>query len=66
MVFTDKIISFDDLYDAYENAKFEVGDICILYRFHKILTISNENLQHEVVKRTCERLEIKYGRQEKK
>lgn len=66
MVFPDEIISKDDLYDAYYNAKNQVGDIRSYDRFYNRLTISDEDVQHEVIKRACEMVGIKYGRQGKK
>ncbi|MDE5583699.1 MAG: phage minor capsid protein [Ruminococcus sp.] len=66
MMFPDNIISDDDLYDAYDNAKSEVGDIRSYDHFYNRVTIPDEDEQHEIIKRTCERLGIKYGRQEKR
>ena len=57
MQFSGKKITEEELYDAFENAEFEVGDERI---FNK--NISDEDEMHEIVKRTCERLGIKYGR----
>ena len=57
MQFSGKKITEEELYEAFENAKFEVGDERI---FNK--NISDEDEMHEIVKRTCERLGIKYGR----
>ncbi|MCM1237309.1 MAG: phage minor capsid protein [Ruminococcus flavefaciens] len=61
MQFSDKIISEDDLYDAYELSKEEVGNA----RIFKTEIITDEDEQHEVVKRTCEKVGIKYGRNKK-
>ncbi|MDE6035723.1 MAG: phage minor capsid protein [Ruminococcus sp.] len=65
MQFPDKVISEDDLYDAYTDAQNEVGDIRSYDRFYKRITISDEDEQHEIVKRTCEKVGIKYGRTRK-
>lgn len=65
MQFSDKIISEDDLYDAYEIATEEVGDIRARDHHYGVLTIPDEDDQHEIVKRTCEKVGIKYGRSKK-
>lgn len=65
MQFSDKIISEDDLYDAYEASTEEVGDIRAADYFNGILTIPDEDEQHEIVKRTCEKVGITYGRNKK-
>ena len=59
--FPDKIISEDDLYDAYEASKEEVANA----RIFKTEIITDEDYQHEVVKRTCEKVGILYGRNRK-
>ncbi len=66
MTFPDETIPKDDLYDAYNNAKNQVGDIRSYDRFYNKLTISDEDVQHEIIKRACEMVGIKYGRQRKK
>lgn len=66
MTFPDETIPKDDLYDAYDNAKNQVGDIRSYDRFYNKLTISDEDVQHEIIKRACEMVGIKYGRQRKK
>lgn len=58
----DKKISEDDLYDAYEVSKKEVGDMRLKDYYDGIKTISDEDEQHEIVKRICEKVGIKYGR----
>ena len=63
MTFPDETIPKDDLYDAYNNAKNQVGDIRSYDRFYNKLTISDEDVQHEIIKRACEMVGIKYGRQ---
>lgn len=65
MTFPDETIPKDDLYDAYNNAKNQVGDIRSYDRFYNKLTISDEDVQHEIIKRACEMVGIKYGRQRK-
>lgn len=65
MQFSDKVISEDDLYDAYEASKEEVGDIRLADHYNGVLTISDENVQHEIVRRTCEKVGITYGRRKK-
>lgn len=62
MQFSDKVISEDDLYYAYEVSTEEVGNIRLRDHYNGIKTISDENEQHEIVKRTCEKVGIKYGR----
>ena len=62
MQFSDKFISKDDLYDAYEVSIEEVGNIRLRDHYNGIKTISDEDDQHEIVKRTCEKVGIKYGR----
>ena len=66
MTFPDETIPKEDLYDAYNNAKNQVGDIRSYDRFYNKLTISDEDVQHEIIKRACEMVGIKYGRQRKK
>ena len=66
MIFPDETISKDDLYNAYHNAKNQVGDIRLYDHFYNKLTISDEDVQHEIIKRACEMVGIKYGRQGKK
>lgn len=58
MLFSDKIISEDDLYNAYEASINEVGNA----RIFKTEIITDEDVQHQIVKRTCEKVGIKYGR----
>ena len=65
MQFSDKVIFEDDLYDAYEASTEEVGNIRARDHYYGILTISDEDDQHEIVKRTCEKVGIKYGRTKK-
>lgn len=67
MQFSDKVISEDDLYDVYETSKEEVGNIRLrdYYNYNGIKTISDEDEQYEIVKRTCEKVGIKYGRSKK-
>lgn len=75
MQFSDKIISEDDLYDAYQTSKEEVESIRYNRHLYEIgilkedelnteefKIISDEDDQHEIVKRTCEKVGIKYGR----
>lgn len=78
MQFSDKVISEDDLYDAYEAATKEVGNVRYNRHLYEIgilkedelsveefKVISDEDDQHEIVKRTCEKVGIKYGRTKK-
>lgn len=65
MQFSGKKITEEELYDAFENAKSEVGDIRAYDAFYGRVTISDEDEMHEIVKRTCERLGIAYGRTKK-
>ena len=58
MLFSGKVISEDDLYDAYEASINEVGNA----RIFKTEVIADEDVQHQIVKRTCEKVGIKYER----
>ena len=59
--FPDKVISEDDLYDAFKLSENEVGNA----RIFKTEIITDEDVQHEIIKRTCEKVGIKYGRSKK-
>ena len=61
MKFPNHEISEDDLYDAYQLAIEEIANA----RIFGTEDISVEDEQHEKVKRTCERLGIKYVRTKK-
>ena len=60
MMFPDKKLSEDEVYDAYEKAKRSVGNDMALYPEK----VKNGDEQHERIKRACEKLGIKYLRQE--
>ncbi len=75
MLFSGEVISEDDLYDAYQTSKEEVESIRYNRHLYEIgilkeeelnteefKIISDEDDQHEIVKRTCEKVGIKYGR----
>ena len=67
IVFGDKRISVADLEDAYSESKSEVGDKRIEDIFFKRpFSISDEDYQHEVIRRTCEKVGVKYARQSRK
>ena len=66
MKFPNKGISEDDVYDAYENAKDEVGEINFMHQYYGTEEyIPDEDIQHEIIKRACEELGIVYGRTNK-
>ena len=66
MLFSGKVISEDDLYDAFEESRLIVDEINFQHRyFNAEQYICDEDVMHEVVKRTCERLGIAYGRTKK-
>ena len=66
MKFPNHEISEDDVYDAYENAKDEVGEINFMHQYYGAEEyIPDEDIQHEIIKRACEGLGIIYGRTNK-
>lgn len=78
MLFSGEVISEDDLYNAYQISKEEVESIRYNRHLYEIgmlkedelnteefKVISDEDDQHEIVKRTCEKVGIKYGRTKK-
>lgn len=67
IVFGGKKISVDDLENAYLEAESEVGDKRQEESFMKQpFSISDEDYQHEIVRRTCEKVGVKYARQSRK
>lgn len=67
IVFGNKQISVDDLENAYLESESEVGDKRIEDIFFKRpFSISDEDYRHEVVRRTCEKVGVKYARQSRK
>ena len=61
----EKEISLGALYDAYSESELEVKEIMLSDYFFGTESIPDENIQHEVIKRTCEKVGIKYGREKK-
>ena len=66
MTFPDTSLSLDAAYEIYKTADYEVGDIVALsYTSGKGKQISDEDYQHEVMRRACERLGVLYERKRK-
>ncbi len=63
MTFPDKSISTDILCEAYDTSEEEVMQNNYNYQYNSVGSrISDEDYQHEVVSRTCERIGVKYER----
>lgn len=62
MVLPAKSIEDDVVYSAYQQAKEEVEDINLSAYLNGQATISDEDEQHEIIKRACKKVEIKYER----
>lgn len=66
MIFPDAPLNPDAVYEAYHDADEEVGDInAESYFFGNGKQISDEDYQHEVIRRACERLGVHYERKRK-
>lgn len=66
MIFPDTSLSLDAAYEIYKTADYEVGDIVALsYTSGKGKQILDEDYQHEVMRRACERLGVLYERKRK-
>lgn len=66
MVFSGEKIDLDEIEQAYIDCDNEVGDINALsWQSKKIKPIKEEDYQHEVVRRVCERFGVKYERKRK-
>jgi hypothetical protein len=66
MKFPNHKISEDDLYDAYQDSKDEVGEINFMHQYYGAEDcILDEDVQHEIIKRVCEGLGIIYERTDK-
>ncbi|MBR2284898.1 MAG: hypothetical protein IJ874_10865 [Ruminococcus sp.] len=66
MIFPEKPIDTDMLREAYDISENEVMLINYNYQYYSIGSkISDEDYQHEVIKRTCERVGVKYERKPK-
>ena len=66
MIFPDELIDSDSVYKAYCDAVNEVGEINALsYQSGNGKRISDEDCQHEIVLRACERLGVQYERKRK-
>lgn len=64
MTFPEKTIDADKLREAYDVSENEVMLINYNYQYYSIGSrISDEDYQHEVIKRTCERVGVKYERE---
>lgn len=61
----ERKISKATVYDAYVESKLEVDGIMMADYFEGKVSIPDEDIQHEVVKRTCEKVGIKYERGKK-
>ena len=62
MVLPAKSIEDDVVYSAYQQAKEEVEDINLSAYLNGQATISDEDEQHEIIKRACKKVGIKYER----
>ncbi|MCR4888228.1 MAG: hypothetical protein K5979_03455 [Ruminococcus sp.] len=63
MVFSGEKIDLDEIEQVYIDCDNEVGDINALsWQSKKIKPIKDEDYQHEVVRRVCERFGVKYER----
>ena len=62
MVLLAKSIEDDVVYSAYQQAKEEVEDINLSAYLNGQATISDEDEQHEIIKRACKKVGIKYER----
>ena len=66
MVFPDVLIDSDAVYNAYCDAANEVGEINALsYQSGNGKQILDEDCQHEIIRRACERLGVLYERKRK-
>lgn len=65
MDFRDVNVSEEDVYSAYRAAVEEVNETKFLEYISGTITIDFDNEQHEIIKRTCERLGVLYERYEK-
>ncbi|MCR5731242.1 MAG: hypothetical protein K6G20_12930 [Ruminococcus sp.] len=66
MVFSGEKIDLDEIEQVYIDCDNEVGDINALsWQSKKIKPIKEEDYQHEVVRRVCERFGVKYERKRK-
>ena len=66
MVFPEYKLNLDEVEQAYIDADNEVGTInSISYTLRQQKEIPDEDYQHEVIKRACERLGVKYERKRK-
>jgi len=66
MIFPEYKLNLDEVEQAYIDADNEVGTInSISYTLRQQKEISDEDYQHEVIKRACERLGVKYERKRK-
>ena len=66
MVFPEEKIDLDEIEQVYIDCNNEVGDInAFSWQSKKIKLIKDEDYQHEVVRRVCERFGVKYERKRK-
>ncbi len=66
MQFSDKEITEEELYETFEKSRLDVEEINFQHRYCGTEKyIVDEDVMHEIVKKTCERLGIAYGRTKK-